>query len=98
MCKGGVYASRAIVCRCGVEVFFGAFKGPQPKAEVFVTAYTVDDENPADRPVTIMDLLRHTSGITYDYIGGKLIMKARAHWFEDEAPDSGEDAVADTSQ
>ena len=23
-----------------------------------------------------MDLLRHTSGITYDYIGGKLIMKA----------------------
>ena len=31
---------------------------------------------PADRPVTIMDLLRHTSGITYDYIGGKLIDKA----------------------
>jgi CubicO group peptidase (beta-lactamase class C family) len=31
---------------------------------------------PADRPVTTMDLLRHTSGITYDYIGGKLIMKA----------------------
>jgi CubicO group peptidase (beta-lactamase class C family) len=30
----------------------------------------------ADRPVTIMDLLRHTSGITYDYIGGKLINKA----------------------
>jgi CubicO group peptidase (beta-lactamase class C family) len=31
---------------------------------------------PADRPVTIKDLLRHTSGITYDYIGGKLIDKA----------------------
>ncbi len=31
---------------------------------------------PPDRPVTIMDLLRHTSGITYDYIGGKLIEKA----------------------
>jgi len=31
---------------------------------------------PADRPVTVMDLLRHTSGITYDYIGGRLIMKA----------------------
>jgi CubicO group peptidase (beta-lactamase class C family) len=31
---------------------------------------------PPDRPVTVMDLLRHTSGITYDYIGGKLIMKA----------------------
>jgi CubicO group peptidase (beta-lactamase class C family) len=33
---------------------------------------------PADRPVTIADLLRHTSGITYDYIGGKLIDKAYA--------------------
>ena len=31
---------------------------------------------PVDRPVTVMDLLRHTSGITYDYIGGKLIDKA----------------------
>jgi CubicO group peptidase (beta-lactamase class C family) len=31
---------------------------------------------PLDRPVSIMDLLRHTSGITYDYIGGKLIDKA----------------------
>ena len=31
---------------------------------------------PPDRPVTIMDLLRHTSGITYDYIGGELIDKA----------------------
>lgn len=29
-----------------------------------------------DRPITIMDLLRHTSGITYDYIGGKLIDRA----------------------
>lgn len=31
---------------------------------------------PPDRPVTVEDLLRHTSGITYDYIGGKLISKA----------------------
>ncbi len=31
---------------------------------------------PVDRPVTIMDLLQHTSGITYDYIGGKLIDRA----------------------
>ena len=31
---------------------------------------------PLDRPVTVKDLLRHTSGITYDYIGGKLIDKA----------------------
>lgn len=31
---------------------------------------------PPIRPVTIKDLLRHTSGITYDYIGGDLIKKA----------------------
>jgi CubicO group peptidase (beta-lactamase class C family) len=29
-----------------------------------------------NRPVNIEDLLRHTSGITYDYIGSDLIMKA----------------------
>ena len=29
-----------------------------------------------DRPVTVEDLLRQTSGITYDYIGGQLIEKA----------------------
>ncbi|HEU0083749.1 MAG TPA: serine hydrolase domain-containing protein [Bradyrhizobium sp.] len=33
---------------------------------------------PVERPVTIADLLRQTSGITYDYIGGKLIDKAYA--------------------
>jgi CubicO group peptidase (beta-lactamase class C family) len=39
---------------------------------------------PPDRAVTIEDLLRHTSGITYDYIGGELIEKAYmdAHIFE----------------
>jgi CubicO group peptidase (beta-lactamase class C family) len=31
---------------------------------------------PPDRPVTIEDLLRQTSGITYDYIGGELIEQA----------------------
>jgi CubicO group peptidase (beta-lactamase class C family) len=31
---------------------------------------------PPNRPVTIEDLLRQTSGITYDYIGGDLIKKA----------------------
>jgi CubicO group peptidase (beta-lactamase class C family) len=41
---------------------------------------------PSDRPVTIMDLLQHTSGITYDYIGGKLIDKAYSEsgLFDDE--------------
>jgi CubicO group peptidase (beta-lactamase class C family) len=33
---------------------------------------------PPSRPVNIEDLLRHTSGITYDYIGGDLIKKAYA--------------------
>jgi CubicO group peptidase (beta-lactamase class C family) len=39
---------------------------------------------PPDRPVTIEDLLRHTSGITYDYIGGKAIEAAyaSAHIFD----------------
>jgi len=31
---------------------------------------------PPNRPVTIEDLLRHTSGITYDYIGSELTMKS----------------------
>ena len=31
---------------------------------------------PPNRPVNIEDLLRHTSDITYDYIGSDLIMKA----------------------
>ena len=31
---------------------------------------------PPHRPINIEDLLRHTSGITYDYIGGELIKKA----------------------
>jgi CubicO group peptidase (beta-lactamase class C family) len=31
---------------------------------------------PANRPVTIRDLLRHTSGITYEYIGSDLITSA----------------------
>ncbi|UFZ08546.1 beta-lactamase family protein [Bradyrhizobium ontarionense] len=38
---------------------------------------------PPVRPVTIMDLLRHSSGITYEYIGGTLIEHAymAAHLF-----------------
>ena len=50
-------------------------------AKVGVSSDTPDGKRalklvPVVRPVTVMDLLRHTSGITYDYIGGKLIMKA----------------------
>jgi CubicO group peptidase (beta-lactamase class C family) len=31
---------------------------------------------PPDRPVTIQDLMRHTSGISYDYIGGRWVEQA----------------------
>lgn len=31
---------------------------------------------PPIRPITILDLMRHTSGITYDYIGGRWVEKA----------------------
>jgi CubicO group peptidase (beta-lactamase class C family) len=34
------------------------------------------DDVPPNRPVTIEDLMRHTSGISYDYIGSDLIMTA----------------------
>jgi CubicO group peptidase (beta-lactamase class C family) len=39
---------------------------------------------PAVRPVTIMDLLRHTSEISYEYIGGKWVLKvySQAHLFD----------------
>lgn len=39
---------------------------------------------PPKRPVTIEDLLRHTSGISYEYIGGDWVMKAYsdAHIFD----------------
>jgi CubicO group peptidase (beta-lactamase class C family) len=51
-------------------------------AHVKVGIETVEGGKPAlnlvdpDRPVTIEDLLRHTSGMTYEYIGGELIMAA----------------------
>ena len=39
---------------------------------------------PPDRPVNIEDLLRHTSGISYEYIGGPWVMKvySEAHIFD----------------
>ena len=39
---------------------------------------------PPDRPVNIEDLLRHTSGISYEYIGGPWVMKvySEAHFFD----------------
>jgi CubicO group peptidase (beta-lactamase class C family) len=39
---------------------------------------------PADRPLTVMDLLRHTSEISYEYFGGQWVMDVckAAHLFE----------------
>jgi CubicO group peptidase (beta-lactamase class C family) len=49
------------------------------------------DLEPPVRPVTIEDLLRHTSGITYGYIGSDLIMKAYSDGNIFEAPFSNKD-------
>jgi len=35
-------------------------------------------EEPLERPITIMDLLRHTSGLTYGFNGGNLVRKSYA--------------------
>lgn len=59
-------ASKFIPGFADAEVIVGV-KGDEPDEYKLV---------PAERPITIADLLRHTSGITYDYIGGRLIMKA----------------------
>jgi CubicO group peptidase (beta-lactamase class C family) len=39
---------------------------------------------PAKRQVTVMDLLRHTSGLSYDYIGAEWVMEvySQAHLFD----------------
>jgi CubicO group peptidase (beta-lactamase class C family) len=51
------------------------------KVTVGVTSMTADGKPvlkrvPPNRPVSIRDLMRHTSGITYGYIGGELIEHA----------------------
>ena len=33
---------------------------------------------PLDRPITVLDLMRHTSGITYGFYGDSLVRKAYA--------------------
>jgi len=47
--------------------------GDETKTESGAAILTLE---PPRRPINIEDLLRHTSGITYDYIGGELIKKA----------------------
>jgi CubicO group peptidase (beta-lactamase class C family) len=52
---------------------------------------TVLDTVPAKRPITIQDLMRHTSGITYGFFGEGLVKKAYvdAHLFSGD-PDNAE--------
>lgn len=68
-----------------VSKYIAAFAG----MKVGVETRTKDgrpelDLVPANRPVTIADLLRHTSGISYEYIGGEWVMKSysAAHIFD----------------
>lgn len=57
--------------------YIPSFAGVKVGMEVTRRDGTVSvDLVPPVRPVTILDLMRHTSGITYDYIGGKWIEKA----------------------
>jgi CubicO group peptidase (beta-lactamase class C family) len=67
--------SKYIPAFAGVEVGI-ASKGPDGAPVLTLV--------PPDRPMTVEDLLRQTSGITYDYIGGQLIEKAYhdAHIFD----------------
>jgi CubicO group peptidase (beta-lactamase class C family) len=46
---------------------------------------------PAKRQVTIMDLLRHTSGLSYDYIGAEWVMRiySQAHLFDGHFNNAG---------
>jgi CubicO group peptidase (beta-lactamase class C family) len=68
-----------------VSKYIPAFAG----VKVGVESRTKDgkpvlDLVPANRPVTIRDLLRHTSGISYEYIGGEWVLKvySEAHIFD----------------
>jgi CubicO group peptidase (beta-lactamase class C family) len=68
-----------------VSKYIPAFAG----TKVGVESRTKDgkpvlDLVPANRPVTIKDLLRQTSGISYEYIGGEWVLKAysEAHIFD----------------
>lgn len=60
-----------------VSKFIPAFAGVRVGIEtVDADGKPVLERVAPDRPVTIADLLRHTSGITYEYIGGELIRQA----------------------
>jgi len=55
--------------------YIPAFKA----TEVGVISGDIYDRTPADRPITVQDLLRHTSGLTYEFRGDTPIHKAYAN-------------------
>lgn len=59
-----------------VAAYIPAFANLQVGIESERDGQPTLEREPPRRPVTIADLLRHTSGITYGYIGGELIKQA----------------------
>jgi CubicO group peptidase (beta-lactamase class C family) len=60
-----------------VSKYVPLFAGTKVGREVTLPNGTVElDLDPPDRPVNIEDLLRHTSGISYDYIGSEWVEHA----------------------
>lgn len=60
-----------------VSKYVPLFAGTKVGREVTLPSGTVElDLDPPDRPVNIEDLLRHTSGISYDYIGSEWVEHA----------------------
>ncbi|UWU90215.1 serine hydrolase [Bradyrhizobium sp. CB1015] len=60
-----------------VSKYVPLFAGTKVGREVTLPGGTVElDLDPPDRPVNIEDLLRHTSGISYDYIGAEWVEHA----------------------
>src|SRR4030095_10211610 len=57
----------------GHETLFPHFSFAQPKAGVENNAKP--DLVPAKRQMTVQDLLRHTSGLTYDHTGNSLVQQ-----------------------
>src|SRR6185436_11463212 len=65
--------------------YIPSFAKTEVGEEMKKTDGTVEVElEPPMRPITILDLMRHTSGITYDYIGANWVEKAYqdAHIFD----------------
>ena len=71
-----------------IPAFADVKVGVEKKGEDGVTGLELV---PAKRPITIQDLMRHTSGITYGFFGEGLVKKAYvdAHLFSDDLDNAG---------